>query len=53
VNPCSRLVAWTIAVLGLAAPSVAAADRVVLYPVDGRAEQDRLEQIEERISAVL
>lgn len=53
VNLRSRFLAWTIAVVALIAPSVALADRVVLYPVDGRADQERLEQIEERITTLL
>jgi hypothetical protein len=48
------IVAFTIlaaaaAGLGLA-PAVAHADRVVLYPVSGRADPDRLEAVEDRIA---
>jgi hypothetical protein len=53
VNQRSRFIAWTIALLALFAPAIASADRIVLYPVDGRADQERLEQIEERNLSLL
>jgi hypothetical protein len=46
------LLAYTFGLLALA-PGLAHADRVVLYAVDGRADSERLEEIEQRISSVL
>lgn len=44
-------VAFTIGAIALVmAPSLARADRAVLYPVTGRADPDRLEAIEDRIA---
>jgi len=36
-----------------ALPSLARADRVVLYPVDGRADQERLDEIHGVLSGIL
>jgi hypothetical protein len=52
VNSGSLLLACTLAFLALA-PGLARADRVVLYPAAGRADQERLEEIEQRISRIL
>lgn len=53
VNPRSRLAAFTVALLVWALPVLAQADRVVLYPVAGRADDARLREIEERMAAIL
>jgi hypothetical protein len=53
VNFGSRSVAFTIAALLWILPALAHADRVVLYPLGGRADQDRLDDIEERVAGIL
>jgi len=49
----SALAAFTILAVALAPvllPAVAHADRVVLYPLSGRADQDRLDELEDRVA---
>ncbi|MDQ3033688.1 MAG: hypothetical protein M3Y87_14820 [Myxococcota bacterium] len=48
-------VAFTIALAILVAitPAIARADRVVLYPVTGRADPDRLEEVEDHVADAL
>lgn len=56
MKPGSRLASlalFTFAVLAAAPMSVARADRVVLFPVAGRADADRAEEIEDRIADVI
>src|SRR5690606_28518705 len=57
VKPGSRLASvalFTIAALVAAAsPSVARADRVVLYPVAGRAAAERADELEDRLAEVI
>lgn len=53
VNPRSRCLAFTVALLAWALPCAAHADRVVLYPVTGRAEQDRLDAIHALLGDIL
>ncbi len=53
VNARSRFAAFTIALLVWAVPVLAEADRVVLYPLGGDAEQARLDDIEERVATIL
>ncbi len=52
VNGRWRFFAFTLTAL-LLLPSLAQADRVVLFPLGGRAEQERLEEIETAISTIL
>lgn len=50
----SCVAAFTIALVAIAgSPSAARADRVVLYPLSGRADADRLEEIEDRMAQVI
>lgn len=53
VNARSRSLAFTLLILVWALPSVAQADRVVLYSVGGRADQARLDEIHATLSAIL
>ncbi|UJR86757.1 hypothetical protein [Sandaracinus amylolyticus] len=54
MKPGSRLASLALFTVTLLAwSSVARADRVVLYPVGGRADEDRLEEIEDRIGDVI
>lgn len=49
----SILAAFTILAIALAVPAAARADRVVLYPLTGRADQDRLDDLEDHVDRVL
>lgn len=53
----SALGAFTVLAIALAPaallPAVAHADRVVLYPLSGRADQDRLDELEDRVADVI
>ncbi len=53
VNLRSRSLAFTLVLVACAMPSLARADRVVLYPVAGRADQDRLDAIHGLMSDIL
>lgn len=53
MNPRSRIAAFTLALLVWALPVLAQADRVVLYPVAGSADDARLQEIEQQLSQIL
>lgn len=53
MNGRSRWTAFTVVALLWALPALAQADRVVLYPVSGRADEARLTQVEEALATLL
>ncbi len=53
MNTRSRIAALTVALLVWALPVLAQADRVVLFPVAGGAEDARREEIEQRLAELL
>lgn len=53
VNLRSRSLAFTLVLIACAMPSLAHADRVMLYPVAGRADPERLEQVHGVLSDIL
>ncbi len=53
VNARSRLAGFTIALLVWAIPVFAQAERVVLYPLNGDADQARLDEVEQQVADIL
>ncbi len=53
MNVRSRLLPFTVLAVLSALPTLAYADRVVLYPVTGRADEARLTELEETLASLL